>query len=57
MRTRTRGRRFIWHAMPVEGGARSAEAAEALQWLGRRLAFEQWFEDLRSPKPARRSAA
>ena len=48
-------RRFIWTAVRDRRSGGTEEAYEALQWLGRRLAFEHWFQDLRDAD-ARRDA-
>ena len=47
--SQVRERRFVWS--PAGPGARTdvvpEETMDALRWLGRRLAFEQWLEALR----------
>ena len=56
MRILRRDRRFSWHAVPGTPRA-EADAADALRWLGRRLAYEEWLEELRTPDRPRRAAA
>jgi hypothetical protein len=51
-----RERRFVWAVAPGGSPSDEAEAKDALRWLGRRLAFEQWFDDLRGDRrPVRKT--
>ncbi|MFN2545524.1 MAG: hypothetical protein ABR600_13290 [Actinomycetota bacterium] len=57
MRRSSRDRRYVWAVPENRGGAAAAEATEALRWLSRRLAFEQWLEELRESEAVSESAA
>lgn len=41
-------KRFTWGPPDAHGLAGERESREALAWLGRRLAFEQWLEGVRT---------
>ena len=48
--SRRLGKRFVWTAAKPRTSGGADEAYEALRWLGRRLAFEQWFDDVRASR-------
>jgi hypothetical protein len=51
MAVRRPERLFVWKAVSNGRAQDAGEGAEALRWLGKRLAYERWLQDLRDGEP------